>query len=157
MYIDSWYTIGPFPNPDRMNIDKRFPPESVRGGRVDLDARYVCKGGRELRWQYVQSPSVKITPPQVGAQGRWYAWTVVYADTECDRWVVFGCGDYGFVWFRKGGTIYFSGKTPRTLTHRRGWRKVRFRRGVNSVNPTTLPSVRPEGPEGFSRGRKPPV
>ena len=32
MYVQDWYTIGPFPNPDRVNIRRKFPPESV----VDL-------------------------------------------------------------------------------------------------------------------------
>ncbi len=33
-YVKSWHVIGPFPNPDRVNLRRKFPPESV----IDLAA-----------------------------------------------------------------------------------------------------------------------
>jgi len=44
VFVDTWYTIGPFPNPHRRNLNRQFPPEIV----IDLDARYPGKDGREL-------------------------------------------------------------------------------------------------------------
>ena len=59
MYVDGWYLLGPFDNAGRANIDKQFPPETV----VDLNATYVGKRGRPVRWEFHQSPQPRVAPP----------------------------------------------------------------------------------------------
>ena len=58
MYVNSWHVIGPFPNPNRVNLRRKFAPES----KVDLDATYIGKDGRVLKWEFCQAKNAK--PPQ---------------------------------------------------------------------------------------------
>jgi hypothetical protein len=132
MYIDTWYIIGPFPNPGRQNIDKQFPPESVPGCAVDLDAVYVGKNGMNLTWEFRQSNRLMVVPHRVTNYAIWYAYTEIYADKRQDRWVIFGSDDYSRVWL-DGREIFSSGRTPHRWIPDRGWRKVRFHKGVNRM------------------------
>jgi len=128
MYVDTWYTIGPFPNPDRAHLDKKFPPESV----VDLDATYIGKQGRRLRWEFKQWPAVMIAPIVVDKYAIWYAYTEIYAEKDMDRWVAFGSDDYSKAWLN-GELIWTSGKTPHHWIPDRGFRKLHFRQGYNPL------------------------
>lgn len=132
MYIDTWYVIGPFPNPNRMNIDKKFPPESMPGCRVDLDRTYIGKDGMKLQWEFRQGRSLMQVPYYVTNYAIWYAYTEVHADKEQDRWVIFGSDDYSRVWLN-GKKIFSSGVTPHKWIPDRGWRKVHFRQGLNRM------------------------
>jgi len=142
MYIDTWYIIGPFPNPNREYMDKKFPPESV----VDLDATYIGKDGRRLRWQFMQSSSLMIAPHLATNYAVWYAYTEIYADKPQDRWAAFGSDDYSKVWLN-GELVWTSGKTPHKWIPDRGFRKLRFRQGHN---PLLLKLENAGGTTGFS-------
>ena len=88
MYVQDWYVIGPFPNPNRVNIRRKFPPESV----VDLDATYVGKDGRTIRWEFTQTKNstpketwradgkAELVPYNAEEYGIWYAYAEVFSD-----------------------------------------------------------------------------
>jgi hypothetical protein len=117
MYIDQWYIIGPFANPNRENLDKKFPPESG----VDLDAVYIGKDGRVL-----------IIPHQPADYAIWYACTEIWSDKDEKRWCIFGSDDYGKTWVNDE-LVYASGKTPHEWIPDRAYKEVQFRRGPNQV------------------------
>ena len=82
MYLDTWYVIGPFDNPNREKLDHKFPPENALQTGLDLDAVYVGQEERSIAWQFTQSPEACIIPhiPREGAI--WYAYTEVYSDKD---------------------------------------------------------------------------
>lgn len=142
MYLDVWYIIGPFPNPERQYMDKKFPPESV----VDLDATYVGKSGSKLKWRFKKSRSLCVAPHAADKFAIWYAYTEVYASGEQDRWCIFGSDDYSKVWIG-GALVYASGKRPHHWIPDRGYRKVHFRKGFT---PILLKLENAGGTTGFS-------
>jgi hypothetical protein len=91
MFVDTWYTIGPFDNANRRNLHRKFPPETV----VDLDATYVGKDGREIRWQWVQAHAPMVTPADPAE----------YASTACRSGSV-------AISSRAGGSTRASGRSP---------------------------------------------
>ncbi|HUT33129.1 MAG TPA: hypothetical protein VNE39_06610 [Planctomycetota bacterium] len=127
-YLDTWYLIGPFPNPDRAHLDKKFPPESA----VDLDATYQGKDGRPLRWQFKQFNQLMIAPIAADRYAIWYGYTEVYVDKPQERWVAFGSDDYSKAWLN-GELVWASGKTPHRWIPDRGFRKLKFREGYNTL------------------------
>ncbi len=129
MFIDTWHIIGPFPNPGRANLDKKFPPETT----IDLDAKYVGKHADfKLTWQYHRTGDVMVAPPIVDKYAIWYAFTEVYSDRERELWVAFGSDDYGKAWVN-GKVVWTSGKTPHHWIPDRGYRKVKFHKGNNQI------------------------
>ena len=142
MYVDTWYLIGPFPNPDRARLDYKFAPDSV----VDLDATYLGKGGRKLRWEFRQWHSMMIAPHVADKYAIWYGYTEIYSHKEQDRWVAFGSDDYSKAWLN-GELVWASGKTPHHWIPDRGFRKLHFRQGYN---PLLLKLENAGGTTGFS-------
>ncbi len=128
MYIDTWYIIGPFPNPQRKYMDHKFPPEST----IDLDATYVGKNNVKLQWRFRQSPTLMIAPHVATNYAVWYAWTEIYADRDQARFVAFGSDDYSKAWLN-GEPVWTSGKTPHKWIPDRGFRTLHFRRGYNPL------------------------
>jgi len=128
MFIDSWYTVGPFPNPDRINIDREFPPDSL----VDLDAIYVGKDGRRIRWQFVQSDGPQIQPPNAEPYGIWYAYTEFYCDRPRDVLIALGTDDRGTLKIN-GLPIWISSKQLKGWDIDEVWRRVHFNRGTNRI------------------------
>jgi len=128
MFVDSWYTIGPFPNPHRKNLLRKFPPETV----IDLDATYVGKGGKEIRWQWVQSHDPMVTPADPAEYAIYYAYTEVWCDRPMDLWVAVGSDDKANVWLN-GLPIWISSDKLKGWRVNEGFRKVAFKPGVNAV------------------------
>jgi hypothetical protein len=128
MYIDTWYIIGPFPNPERQYMDHKFPPESV----IDLDATYVGKDNLRLKWQFKQSPGLLVTPPLATNYAVWYAYTEIYSDADRDRFAAFGSDDYSKAWLN-GEEVWTSGKTPHRWIPDRGFRTLHFKKGYNPL------------------------
>ncbi len=128
LYIDSWYTIGPFPNPNRVNIDREFPPDSL----VDLDATYRGKGGRTIRWQFVQSHMPEVVPPNREEYGIWYAYTELYCEEAMDAWIALGTDDRGVLKIN-GVPVWISSKRLKGWDVDEVWRRVHLRRGVNRL------------------------
>lgn len=128
MFIDTWYTLGPFPNPNRVNIDREFPPDSL----IDLDATYIGKGGRTIRWQFVQSEKPEIKPPNAQPYGIWYAYTEFYCDEPRDLLIALGTDDRGTLKIN-GVPVWISSKRLKGWDIDEVWRRVHFRKGVNRI------------------------
>jgi hypothetical protein len=136
-FIDTWYIIGPFANPNRKGIDQKFPPEVLGCKGVDLDAVYLGKPQsdgrpRQLRWLFRQSQDVCVIPHIPEDEAVYYAFTEVAADKDQSRWCIFGSDDWGRCWIN-GDVVFTSGKTPHPWIPDRGMKKVRFKKGANQV------------------------
>ena len=128
LFVDTWYTVGPFPNPSRANINRQFPPESI----IDLDATYAGKGGERIKWEFVQSPDMPIVPANDESYAIYYAYTEIFLDQPMDLWVAIGCDDKANVWLN-GLPIYNSGDQLKGWRPNEAFRKVSFLPGVNRV------------------------
>ncbi|MFO7956407.1 MAG: hypothetical protein R6X33_04865 [Candidatus Brocadiia bacterium] len=128
VYIDSWYTIGPFPNPDRVNIDREFPPDSL----VDLDATYIGKGGRTIRWKFVQSTNPQVIPADPDQYGIWYAYTEIYSDRPRDVLVALGSDDRGTLKVN-GVPVWLSSKRLKGWDIDEVWRRIHLKEGINRI------------------------
>ncbi len=140
MYVDSWYVIGPFPNPDRINLRRKFPPDSV----IDLDATYVGKGGRTVRWEYMQArnsnpgetwraESKSEVIPFTGEEyGIWYAYAEVFTDVACDRWIAVGSDDRSDIWLN-GVPVWGSSNKLKQWRVDEGYRRVHLNKGRNRL------------------------
>lgn len=127
MFIDSWWVIGPFANPQRRNIDVRFPPESV----IDLDAAYPVDGGL-LRWRFVQSSGAMVRPPDERPYSIYYAYTELWFDEERDLWIATGSDDYSKIWINDL-PIWASGMQHKAWKADEAYRKIHFKKGLNRV------------------------
>ena len=139
MYVRDWYSIGPFPNPDRINIQRKFPPESV----VDLDATYVGKDGRTIKWEFMQTrntpprewhpegPATAI-PPNAEEYGIWYAYAEVFSDVACDRWIAVGSDDRSDVWVNDM-PVWGSSNKLKSWRIDEGYRRIHLEKGRNRI------------------------
>jgi len=130
MFVDSWYIIGPFPNPQRRNLTTAFPPESV----IDLDATYPVASATPLRWRFVQSAEAQTNPAQKGDSSFaiYYAYAELWFDQEMDVWIAAGSDDFGKVWIN-GLPVWKSGSVAKSWVVDEAFRKVHFKKGVNRV------------------------
>lgn len=128
VYVDSWYTIGPFPNPRRRNIDTQFPPESV----IDLDATYPGKDGRLLKWRFLKSPKADIPPNDDEPYGIYYAYTELYFEEAMDLHIAVGSDDNSRLWI-EGQLVWTSGRQLKPWRADEGYRTVHFRKGLNRI------------------------
>ena len=128
MFIDTWYTIGPFPNPMRLNLKKKFPPETV----VDLDATYIGKNGRRIKWEFRQSRQPRVVPANPEEYGIWYAYTEIYMDRPAELWLAMGSDDKSNVWLNDM-PVWISGDKLKGWKMDEGFRKVRFNAGRNRI------------------------
>lgn len=149
MYVNSWYLIGPFPNPGRVNLRRKFPPESV----IDLDATYVGKDGKTVRWEFRQGVSsvrrMEARSEIVPAWDEytiWYAYAEVFLDVECDRWIAIGSDDRSDVWINNL-PVWGSSNVLKQWSIDEGFRKVHFRKGRNTI---LLRLENGHGPMGWS-------
>ena len=145
MFVDSWYLIGPWPNPHRKNLNKKYPPETV----VDLNATYT--GGRRderpipVSWQFFQAPAIapaprgettertgQIIPPGLGEYEIYYAYTELWFDEARDLWVAIGSDDQSKIWINDE-MIWKSSDDLKSWVPNEGLRKVHFRQGVNRI------------------------
>ena len=136
-YVNSWYTIGPFPNPDRVNLRRRFAPESV----IDLEATYIGKDDRPLKWVFEQSRSSPLQSPASGARmipgnaeqyGIWYAYAEIFVDQDCDLWVAVGSDDRSDMWLNDMH-IWGSVDDLKVWNINEGFRRVHFNKGRNRI------------------------
>jgi len=128
MYVDTWYIIGPFPNPARRNVDKKFPPNTV----VDLDARYPGKDGKMVGWQFHQSSTANIIPPWRYGQTIYYAYTEIWSNEQRDLWVALGSDDNSRVWLNDQ-LIFKSSYHLKPWRPDEAYRKVTLRKGINRI------------------------
>lgn len=128
MYVDTWYTIGPFPNPARKNINTPFPPETA----VDLDAAYPGKNGKTVRWKFVQSGKPEVTPANAEEYGVYYAYTELWFDQDRDLWVAVGSDDKSTLWI-DGQLVWMSSDNLKGWQVGEGLRRVHFKKGRNRL------------------------
>jgi hypothetical protein len=128
MFVNSWYTIGPFPNEGRANLHRRFAPESV----VDLDATYVGKDNRPVRWQFTQNATPMLRPPQPVEYAIYYAYTELWFDEPRDLWVAIGSDDASTIWI-EGQMVWKSRDDLKAWSAGEGLRRVHFKKGLNRV------------------------
>lgn len=149
MFVDSWYLLGPFDNAGRANLEKQFPPETV----IDLNATYLGKRGRPVRWDFHQSAQPRVAPPfdafnplasGLGDGGAgafksrdleyiiYYGYTELRAEQECDVWLAIGSDDFSKLWI-EDQLVWSSGKQHKSWRVDEGFRKVRLKQGVNRV------------------------
>ena len=142
MYVQDWYVIGPFPNPNRVNIRRKFPPESV----VDLDATYIGKGGRTVKWEFMQTCNFRprkweywhsdkraeLVPYTSEEYGIWYAYAEVFSDIECDRWIAVGSDDRSDIWLNDA-PVWGSSDKLKAWRIDEGYRRVHLKKGRNRI------------------------
>ncbi len=130
MAVNTWYIIGPWPNPGRANMDRSFPPENL----VDLDATYIGKDGRTIRWEFVQSDSPRglIVPTNSEEYGIWYACTELHFDRPRDLWVAMGSDDKGRLWINDV-PVWVSADQHKNWDPGEAYRRVHFQQGRNRI------------------------
>lgn len=130
IYVDSWYLIGPFPNPGRRNLNTKFPPESI----VDLDAVYPGKNDQPIRWKFMQwdNPMVRIPHDLEEAPAIYYAFTELMFDQPQDLWIATGSDDKGTMWLNDI-LIWNSNDNLKGWIPNEGYRKVHFIKGRNRI------------------------
>ena len=139
-YVQDWYVIGPFPNPDRVNLRRKFPPESV----VDLDATYVGKDGRTIKWEFMQARNAtpkeswrndlkpEVVPFTAEEYGIWYAYAEVFSDIACDRWIAVGSDDRSDIWVNDVPVWGSSNKLKQWRVDE-GYRRIHLNKGRNRI------------------------
>jgi hypothetical protein len=138
LFVNSWYIIGPFPNPNRKNLEEKFPPEASIDPRlgfvgIDLDASYVGMAQRPVRWEYLATDRrVCFIPHPPVEWAIWYAYTEIWSEEDQDRYCIFGSDDYGKCWIN-AEEVYVSGVTPHPWIPDRKFAKVKFKKGFNVV------------------------
>ncbi|MBR1920595.1 MAG: hypothetical protein IJ829_01170, partial [Kiritimatiellae bacterium] len=140
MYVKDWYVLGPFPNPDRVNLRRRFPPESV----VDLDATYVGKGGATISWKFMQAENMfpreswmsdrraLVVPSREADYTIWYAYAEVFSDADYDCWIAVGSDDRSDIWLNDT-SVWESSNKLKAWRIDEGFRRVRFKKGRNRI------------------------
>jgi hypothetical protein len=143
MFINAWYVCGPFPNPQRRNLEQKFPPEASIDPTlgfvgIDLDAKYVGmgrhgEGTRTIEWEFVATDRRVCYIPQPPEEWAiWYAYTEIWCDKDQERWCIFGSDDFGKCWVN-GKEVFTSGVTPHPWVPDRDHAKVQFKKGFNVV------------------------
>ena len=142
MYVSSWHVIGPFPNPNRVNLRRKFAPESVQ----DLDATYIGKDGRTVRWEFMQAQNrdkinqwgineknaAEVIPRNREEYAIFYAYAEVVMDAECDRWIAIGSDDRSDVWINDI-PVWGSSNKLKAWRLAEDFRRVHFRKGRNTI------------------------
>ena len=142
MYVSSWHVIGPFPNPNRVNLRRKFAPESVQ----DLDATYIGKDGRTVKWEFMQAQNrdrinqwgineknaAEVIPRNREEYSIFYAYAEVVMDAECDRWIAIGSDDRSDVWINDI-PVWGSSNKLKQWRLAEDFRRVHFRKGRNTI------------------------
>jgi hypothetical protein len=130
MAIHQWHVLGPFANPERANIDRVFPPESL----VDLNAVYLGKDGGPIRWTYTQTANElgRTRPDNEEPYGIWYAYSELHFDQAQDLWIAMGSDDKGQVWVNDT-PVWVSANHHKNWSPKEALRKVHFQKGRNRI------------------------
>ncbi len=119
VFVDHWYVIGPFSAPDPGSMQKVYPPELL----VDLDAVYLGKAKRVLRWQYLSSAPYPLIPPDEAEQAMYYGYTELRSDQARDVWMAFGADDDAKAWVNEQ-LVWTSGNQAKPWYTRGGFRSL---------------------------------
>ena len=127
-YIDDWHIIGPFPNPERKNIHKSFPPESG----IDLDAEYTGKDNEIIHWEYISSPDCRIISHQFESYAIYYAYTELYVEEPISVWLAIGSDDQSDLWINDM-LVWQSVDQLKSWHIDEGFKKVHLEKGHNKI------------------------
>ena len=128
LFVDSWYVVGPFPNPNRQNLRTRFGPEEG----VDLDAQFQGAGGQPIRWKFWQTNSPRVVPPNAQEYAIYYLFTELYSDRARDLWLVIGSDDQSNLWVNEQ-LVWMSSDQLKGWQVGEGLRRVRLKQGRNRI------------------------
>ncbi|MGL1959071.1 MAG: hypothetical protein OCD00_17360 [Colwellia sp.] len=126
--LNSWYFIGPFPNNNRENIHTRFPPEVA----IDLNAMYLGKYNKLLKWQHIQYDHFPIIPPDYTDYAVYYAYCEFYSDSERDVWLAIASDDQSKMWINKM-LVWQSSAAEKAWEQGEGHRKISLKKGRNKL------------------------
>ena len=127
LFIDSWYIVGPWENRGTIDFNVRHPPET----HIDYDAIYIGKGGRELKWRYLQSNVMRINPHDEQSNTTYYGSTEVHFEQETDMLLAVASDDAAKVWVN--GIVVWQDVGLSSWQLDEGFRKVRFKKGFNEL------------------------
>lgn len=128
LFVDSWYILGPFPNPSRQNLRTRFGPEEG----VDLDAQFKGAGGQPIGWKFWQTNSPRVVPPNAQEYAIYYLFTELYSDRARDLWLVIGSDDQSNLWVNEQ-LVWMSSDQLKGWQVGEGLRRVRLKQGRNRI------------------------
>jgi hypothetical protein len=146
VWVNRWYLIGPFDGRHGAGLfaNYRHPPEQG----VVLDAAYRGKGGRLVKWDYVDMARYPLEPPVHAEDAVYYGYTELMLDAEQDLTMWVGADDDVQLWLNdrlvwKGGNdnkdsffgkVYETRNTyVRDYNLNEGKRVVHFRKGRNKL------------------------
>ena len=146
VYVNSWYLLGPFEGKHGRGIfsNYQYPPEK----NVLLDAVYFGKGGRLLKWQYIQAQDYPLVPPDATEDAVYYGYTELMLDQPQDLKMWVGADDDAQIWLNDklvwaGGNvnkmrffdeIYLSKNSYiQDLNQTEGTPGVHFKQGRNKI------------------------
>jgi hypothetical protein len=146
VWVNRWYVIGPFDGRHGEGVfaNYRHPPEQG----VVLDAAYRGKGGRLVKWDYVDMARYPLMPPMQAEDAVYYGYTELMIDAEQDLTMWVGADDDAQLWLNDrlvwaGGNVlkdwFFNEvyETRNTFVRdynlSEGRRTVHFRKGRNKL------------------------
>jgi hypothetical protein len=146
VWVNRWYVIGPFDGRHGAGLfaNYRHPPEQG----VVLDAAYRGKGGRLVKWDYVDMARYPLMPPVQAEDAVYYGYTELMIDAEQDLTIWVGADDDAQLWLNdrlvwEGGNVnkdWFFGQVYETrntfvrdFNLSEGKRTVHFRKGRNKL------------------------
>jgi len=146
VWVNRWYVIGPFDGRHGAGLfaNYRHPPEQG----VVLDAVYRGKGGRLVKWEYVDMARYPLIPPVPAEDAVYYGYTELMIDADQDLTIWVGADDDAQLWLNdrlvwKGGDVakdsffgqfYLTRNTyVRDYNLSEGKRTVHFRKGRNKL------------------------
>jgi len=146
VWVNRWYVIGPFAGRHGAGLfaNYRHPPEQG----VVLDAAYRGKGGRLVKWDYVDMAHYPLEPPVHAEDAVYYGYTELMLDAEQDLTIWVGADDDAQLWLNDrlvwaGGNVNkdsFFGRVYETRNTfvrdynlSEGKRVVHFRKGRNKL------------------------
>lgn len=94
VYLNTWYVVGPFAAAGSSSMNQVYLPELG----IDLDGAYEGRGGRVLRWQFVQNGSYPMVPQPRAENSVYYALTEIHVDHDQDVWLDIGADDDSKLW-----------------------------------------------------------
>ncbi|MEM9345036.1 MAG: hypothetical protein AAGB26_00325 [Planctomycetota bacterium] len=130
VYLNTFYTIGPWENNGRIDWDNTHAPDPQPFMNIDLDAVYtdgktkaspadrntrthpnrkhnaVIDLDGKLRWRFVQTDTIRMTFPEEYEDGTYYAYTEVYFEQDMDMDVLIASDDATTAWISNSHPAY---------------------------------------------------
>ncbi len=131
VFLDTWYLIGPWERSPGLGFRRPLPPEI----EIDFDSTYpgkVVQGEQMLlRWRFLQSNSIQITPYDSTQNAVYFAFTEVYAEEEMDVLLAFGADDEARLWIND--VMVYESVGHQAWRMDQNYTRIHLRRGYNSV------------------------